>query len=278
MSAEAPLIRCAVLGSPIAHSLSPVLHRAAYQSLGLAWSYEAIDVNEAALADFLVGLGPEWRGLSLTMPLKTAVLPLLDVRSDLVLATGAANTVVLVDGARQGHNTDVPGLIDAITEAAAGRSLRTATILGAGATARSAVAALGGLGVGEVTVFARRPETAAALRATASAVGVAVSVEPWGRADEGLLADVVVATTPAGSTDVLALRVPHQPGVLHDVVYDPWPTALAGAWSNAGGIVVSGHELLLAQALRQVELMTGQRPEVNAMRAALNVELARNLG
>ena len=137
--------RCAVLGSPIAHSLSPVLHRAAYAQLGLGWEYAAHEVTEDSLGSFLDGLGPQWRGLSLTMPLKRAVVPMLDEASELVKVSGAANTVLLEDRRRIGHNTDVPGAVAALTERHQG-PWRSAIVLGGGATATSVLLALTDLG------------------------------------------------------------------------------------------------------------------------------------
>jgi shikimate dehydrogenase len=258
--------RAAVLGHPIAHSLSPVLHRAAYAALGLDWTYDRADVTGTTLAAFLDSLDASWVGLSLTMPLKRDVLPLLDEIDDVARATGAVNTVLL-DGGRRGTNTDVAGLAVALDERGAGRG--RSVVLGAGATARSAVAALARRGTTGITAYARRPEAAADLVGTAEAVGVALQVRPWSEAGDGLAADVVVSTVVAGASDVLARAVPESPGTLLDVVYDPWPTALAVAWSDRGGAVASGLDLLLHQAVRQVRLMTGLDAPVDVMRAAL---------
>jgi shikimate dehydrogenase len=259
--------RAAVLGHPIGHSLSPVLHRAAYAALGLPWDYDRIDVTPDRLADLLDGLDESWAGLSLTMPLKAAVLPLLDEVDPLAVATGSANTVVLTEGRRRGWNTDVDGLVAALDEHEAGTG--AAVVLGAGATARSAVAALSRRGSPRVTAYVRRPQAAGDLHVTAAAVGVEIEVRPWAGATEGLGADVVVSTVPAGAADELAAAVPAAPATLLDVVYSPWPTPLATAWSAAGGRVVSGLDLLLHQAVRQVLLMTGRAAPVEVMRAAL---------
>src|SRR5215813_8538402 len=149
-------MKAAVLGSPITHSLSPVLHRAAYQALGLTgWSYQAIECDAARLPGLLDGCGPGWAGLSLTMPLKRAVLPLLDRAEPLVTDVGAANTVVFGGGRRRGHNTDVPGMVAALAEAGLSGNPGEVLIAGAGATACSAVAAVRELGAREVTVAAR---------------------------------------------------------------------------------------------------------------------------
>jgi len=242
----------AVLGSPIAHSLSPVLHRAAYDALGLdGWTYRAIECDEAELSQALRSLDAEGlAGVSLTMPLKRAVLPMLASVEPLAAEVGAANTVLFgASGAWSGFNTDVPGMVDAL----AGTDVPdTATVLGSGATAASAVAALAKLGVRRVVVTARRP-------------GLVADVEPWPSAIED---DLVVSTVPAGAADGLAVG-DVRGKVLFDVVYAPWPTPLAVAWSAAGGIVIGGLELLIAQAAHQVQLMTGLEPPVAAMRAAI---------
>ena len=252
--------RAAVLGSPIAHSLSPALHRAAYAALGLAgWRYEAYDVTEPDLAEFLDRLedsGGSWAGLSLTMPLKAAVLPLLDEASATVRAVGAANTVLLHGGQRRGHNTDVPGMVAALTAAGVGTVAEVA-VLGGGATARSAVAAATGTRARQVTTYVRSPARAEGLAATATATGVSLAVRGWDDAVQALRAPLVVNTTPAGAADALAGSVPGAPGVLLEVLYEPWPTPLAAAWAGRGGRVVDGLALLVAQAVRQVGLMTG---------------------
>ena len=261
--------RAAVLGSPIAHSLSPVLHRAAYEAMGLAdFRYERHRVEEDALAGFLDGLGPEWAGLSLTMPLKRAVIPLLDEVSATAASVEAVNTVVLTEDGRRGDNTDIPGLVAALAERGVG-AVEEAAVLGAGATASSAVAALGRMGVSAVTAYVRGPERAREMRGWGERLGVEVRTEEWAHAASGLAAPLVVSTTPAGPTAELAHSVPHSPGVLFDVLYDPWPTPLAAAWSAAGGRVLGGLDLLVHQAVLQVEQMTGKGPApAEAMRKA----------
>ena len=264
----------AVLGSPIAHSLSPVLHRAAYAALGLAdWTYEAVECDEGSLREVLERLERLGRaGASLTMPLKRAVLPML-ARTDRVVAdVGACNTVLFggVEGDWYGANTDVPGMVAALRGAGVVAGLR-AMVLGGGATAASAIAALAELGAAEVTVYLRRPEAAAELEAVAARVGVLPpSVASFAEAGPRLgEAELVVSTTPAGASDVLVADLPGRVGgVLFDVVYAPWPTVLAAAWSARGGVVVGGLELLVEQAALQVELMTGRMPPVDVMRAA----------
>lgn len=254
-------MRAAVLGSPVAHSLSPVLHRAAYAELGLDWTYDAVLVEPPGLADFVAGLGPDWAGLSLTMPLKQSVLPLLTSSTPDVALTGAANTVVLRDGVRDGHNTDVAGLLHALREAGTSTAA-TAVILGAGATAGSALVALSRLGVTSVAVQARSAERAAPLVVLGRRLNVCVSVSGFVPAD----ADVVVNTTPAGAGDLL------EPGAARtflDVVYAPRPTVLALRFAASGSTVVEGTAMLLHQAAAQVTLMTGRPAPLEAMRAAL---------
>ncbi|WP_405446511.1 shikimate dehydrogenase [Streptomyces erythrochromogenes] len=254
-------IRAAVLGSPIEHSLSPVLHRAAYQELGLVdWSYDRFEIDEAALPGFVSGLGPEWAGLSLTMPLKRAVIPLLDGVSDTAASVEAVNTVVLTeDGRRLGDNTDIPGIIAALHERGV-EKVSSAAILGAGATASSALAALSRICTGEVTAYVRSSARADEMREWGERLGVAVRTADWSEAAGALRAPLVIATTPAGATDELAAAVPDAPGTLFDVLYDPWPTGLAAAWSQRGGNLLGGLDLLVHQAVLQVEQMTGRSP------------------
>ncbi|MFI2643723.1 shikimate dehydrogenase [Streptomyces sp. NPDC018610] len=262
--------RAAVLGSPIAHSLSPVLHRAAYRELGLTdWTYDRFEVDEAALPGFFGNLGPEWAGLSLTMPLKRAVIPLLDGISDTAASVEAVNTVVLTDdGRRTGDNTDIPGMIAALREHGI-EQVDSAAVLGAGATASSALAALARVCSGEVVVYVRSRERAAEMRQWGERLDVEVRTADWADAEQALRAPLVFATTPAGTTDFLATAVPERPATLFDVLYDPWPTALAARWSLAGGAVVSGLDLLVHQAVLQVEQMTGRAPApLEAMRRA----------
>ena len=252
--------RAAVLGSPIAHSLSPVLHRAAYDALGLTgWSYDRFEIDEESLPDFVAGLDATWAGLSLTMPLKRAVIPLLDEVTDTAASVEAVNTLVrTADGRTVGDNTDIPGMVAALRERGV-EQVESAAILGAGATASSALAALSRICAGEVVAYVRSAARAAEMREWGERLGVDVRTADWSRAAEGLRAPLVVATTPSGTTDALARDVPERPATLFDVLYDPWPTQLAARWSMGGGAVVSGLDLLVHQAVLQVEQMTGCR-------------------
>ncbi|MFJ8922384.1 shikimate dehydrogenase [Streptomyces sp. NPDC102415] len=262
--------RAAVLGSPIAHSLSPALHRAAYAELGLEnWSYERFDVDEAALPGFVEGLDSSWAGLSLTMPLKRAIIPLLDSVSDTAASVEAVNTVVFTeDGRRLGDNTDIPGMVAALHERGV-EKVESAAVLGAGATASSALAALSVICTGPVTAYVRSAARADEMRGWGERLGADVRIADWAAAAEALRAPLVIATTPAGTTDTLADAVPSAPGTLFDVLYEPWPTALAARWSAAGGSVVGGLDLLVHQAVLQFEQFTGERRSpLAAMRRA----------
>lgn len=268
--------RAAVLGKPIAHSLSPVLHRAAYDELGLTgWSYDRFEVDEAGLPGFFEQLGPEWAGLSLTMPLKRAVIPLVDEISETAASVDAVNTVVLTeDGRRLGDNTDIPGMVAALREHGI-EQVESAAILGAGATASSALAALARVCTGEVVAYVRSAARAAEMRQWGERLDVDVRTADWADAEQALRSPLVIATTPAGTTDALATAVPERPATLFDVLYDPWPTELAARWSMFGGAVVSGLDLLVHQAVLQVEQMTGRSPApLEAMRRAGEKALA----
>jgi shikimate dehydrogenase len=258
--------RAAVLGHPIAHSLSPVLHRAAYEQLGLPWTYEAIDVDAEGLPRFLDGLDETWVGLSLTMPLKEAVLARLTTRSATVDRAQAANTVILDSGQLHGHNTDVPGIVGALGEHGV-VSVRSATVLGTGATARSALLALADLGGREVSVVGRSSSDLARMAELGDLIGVVVKPTPWSDVATVIAHDVVLSTVPA---EVAAQTVEHLPaelGTLFDALYEPWPTPLAQAWRGRGA-VIGGLDLLVHQARLQVELMTGRTAPLEAMREA----------
>lgn len=264
--------RAAVLGKPVAHSLSPLIHQAGYAAAGLAgWSYTAIECSEAELPGLVAGLGPEWAGLSLTMPLKEAALAVAGEVAPVAAAVGAANTLVRrPDRSWSAHNTDVIGMVDVLTGAGvpAGPSV---TVLGAGGTARAALAAAARLGASAVTVVARRPAAIAELVPVADALGIGVRGATWAAASTHASVDLVISTVPAGVGDTLAEMIRWRPGTIYfDVLYDPWPTRLAVAAEDAGCQVIGGRELLLAQAIGQFELFTGVKAPVEEMRAALS--------
>ncbi|RZT86073.1 shikimate dehydrogenase [Pseudonocardia sediminis] len=343
MSPEPTSRRAAVLGSPITHSLSPALHNAAYTALGLpGWHYDAHEVDERALPGFVDSLGPEWAGLSLTMPLKRVALDVADHVAPAAAAIGAANTLVFGPDGRTVHNTDVTGIVAALRRArdagvpgpdgavaaeadrpaagsgafavepdgpaagsgdlatgsgdlatgsgtgrdssagSRGRAVNRAVVLGAGGTAQAAIAALAELGMPEVAVLVRDAGRTTELRETARRLGTdpqirAVLTDPLeaARALDG--ADVVISTLPAGAADELA-GARWRPGTtLLDAVYAPWPTAVAAGAAAGGATIVSGLEMLLQQAIAQVELMTGRPGPEQAMREALDAAvLARS--
>ncbi|GAA4129443.1 shikimate dehydrogenase [Actinomadura keratinilytica] len=264
-----------VAGSPIAHSLSPVLHRAAYAAMGLDdWTYDAVECAEEGLPALLGGLGPGWAGLSLTMPLKRAALTLADTVSDLAAAVGAANTLVPRDGGLHADNTDVYGIVTALTEAGLGEPA-SVLVLGGGATAASALAALALLGVTEARLAARRPERARGAAEAGRRFGLGVDVAPLDRLADLLDVGLVVSTLPAGAADPYAAQVAGSGAALFDVAYGR-PTRLTGAVESAGATVVDGFPMLLHQAVQQVRLMTGRDDvPVEAMRAAGTAELRR---
>ncbi|MGW1106940.1 shikimate dehydrogenase [Streptomyces sp. NPDC002540] len=276
MASSDEVRRAAVLGSPIAHSLSPVLHRAAYAELGLThWTYDRFELDEAGLPAFMAGLDSTWAGLSLTMPLKRAVIPLLDSVSGTASSVEAVNTVVFTeDGRRIGDNTDIPGMIAALRERGVEKT-DSAAVLGAGATASSALAALAEICTGPVTAYVRSKERGQEMCGWGERLGVDVRISDWAEAGQALHAPLVVATTPAGATDALIDAVPDRPGTLFDVLYEPWPTGLAAAWTAHEGAVVGGLDLLVHQAVLQIEQMTGRAPApLAAMRRAGEAALA----
>ncbi len=280
--ADSRVVRAAVLGSPIGHSLSPVLHRAAYAELGLTWwRYEAVECGEAALPSFLDACGPDWAGLSLTMPLKRAVMPLLDRIDPVAAAVGCANTVVFAAAQRLGYNTDVAGMTGALAEkglpagdrSPAGRAL----VIGGGATACAALGALGELGEKAAVIAVRDAARTADVQRAADRLGISVTFTAF-TADSMRGMRLVISTVPAGAADLLAANFAEHASACQavlEVVYDPWPTPLARAAGLAGSIVVSGFDLLLHQAAGQVALMTDRQAPLEAMRRAGLAELAR---
>ncbi len=261
-------MRLAVLGDPVDHSLSPALHRAAYADLGLGWTYGAVRVGAGGLRDFLDGLDQDWRGLSLTMPLKREVMPLATTVSERAELAGAANTVVLVDGDAHVDNTDLPGAIAALRERYDG-PLSAATILGAGATAASVGLALCELGATQVTLLARSADRAeTTVRAIARHPSrPEVRVADLGTA--GPVGEVVVSTVPAAAQTAAVVDRCREVPVVFEVVYDPWPTPLAASVEpTSGRVLVGGLDLLVHQAALQVEAFTGLPAPLGVMRAA----------
>lgn len=256
--------KAAVLGSPISHSRSPDLHLAAYRALGLTdWTYERIECTAEQLPGLVSGLGPEWVGLSVTMPGKFAALRFATERTARAELVGSANTLVRTEAGWRADNTDIDGVIGALAADVDGP--RRAAVLGSGGTAPAAVVGLATLGAREIAVVARNPEKAAPLIALAEPLGVAVH---WVQLGTAVDADAVVNTLPATVAAEYAPTVAAVP-VLLDAIYDPWPTPLAAAVAAAGGRVISGLHMLLNQAYAQVEQFTGLPAPKEVMRQAL---------
>ncbi|SDK36455.1 shikimate dehydrogenase [Actinopolyspora mzabensis] len=285
MSAQSPdavesrAVRAGVVGSPVEHSLSPVLHGSAYAALGLHdWSYQRIERDAEGLRTLVGELDADWRGLSVTMPGKHAALELASEASERAVAVGAANTLVRrSDGAWYADCTDVDGITGALRAAcgfpgAAGTGERTGLVLGAGGTALAVLAAFAELGVRTATLAVRDPDRAGSALATAERVGVRAGSRELGSLDlarAAATADVVVSTLPAGAVDDRVRELAAAGRVL-DVVYHPWPTPLAAAVHAAGGRLATGLDMLLHQSFGQVELFTGKPAPRPAMRDALS--------
>ena len=278
MTARAPW--AAVLGSPVAHSLSPVLHRAAYAELGIDWDYTSIECAESGLVDLLASVRRDaaWRGFSLTMPLKLAALELVDRPTRRAAAVGAVNTVLPDGDDLLGDNTDLPGVVSTLRELGVAAPRRP-VLLGAGGTARAAVGALAELGATEAVVVVRAAGRAGPLVDLAAVLGLTLVTAEWSAAAAAVAAaDVVVATTPAGATDALAATGWPAAVPLLEVLYDPWPTGLAAAARRAAAPVAGGLALLVHQAAVQVQLMSGKSAPIHAMRVAGERALAARTG
>jgi shikimate dehydrogenase len=263
--------RAAVLGRPVAHSLSPVLHRAAYAALGLTdWTYDALDIGPEDLPVLLAGLGEEWHGFSVTMPCKQAAVDVADVVEPLPRLLHAANTLVRTDAGWRAENTDVGGIGMAL-QLAGVQEVGAAALIGAGGTAAAAAVALSSLGAQQIDVVVRDPSRAGDVTRVLDVLEVPFTVTRLPEA--ALEAPLVVSTVPIGAQpDLLHLPWRGEHTVL-DVLYAPWPTPLAERVTVAGGTVASGLDVLFWQATAQVELMTGLPAPIAAMRSALDAAL-----
>ncbi|WP_369044611.1 shikimate dehydrogenase family protein [Sinomonas sp. P10A9] len=264
-------LRAAVLGHPIGHSKSPALHRAAYGLLGVDMEYGSFDLTEAQLPGFAgrVRSEPCWRGLSVTMPLKAAFVPLVDRLEGLAASLGVLNTVVVEEGSGGpvlvGYNTDVAGITESFRHAGLARA-HDPVVVGAGNTALAAVAALRGLGANRIEFLVRNASRSGVAASLAERLGLSVTVSPIDAGAARLsAADAVVSTLPPRAADGLAARLagvaPTHDGarrVLLDVAYDPWPSQLGEAWEARGGRVLHGLEMLVYQAVEQIVLFTGR--------------------
>lgn len=277
-------MRAFVIGDPVTHSLSPCIHNAAYAHCGVDAAFSAVTVSKDDLAGFVSDLAPDLLGLAVTMPHKQAIMPYLDAIEPLAQAVGAVNTVVLSGNVRTGFNTDVYGIAQALIHTA-GEDVHfakggSAVILGARATASSALAALGQLKVGQVSVVARNFGGPGSISLAQTRLGVSTTPIPW-RDEKRVVsalesADIVVSTLPAGVADHWAGKFDVKAGaIVLDAAYDPWPSKLAQAASSGGALVCSGHEMLLYQACQQFTLMTGEPAPVEVMRQALEEAVQR---
>jgi shikimate dehydrogenase len=250
--------------------MSPVLHRAGYAAYGLDWEYDARQVPAGGLAAFVDGLGAEWRGLSVTMPLKREAAGRADEVSDVVSQAGVANTLVRTEGGRwRADNTDVPGAANALRERWSG-PVAAATVLGGGATATSVGLALAGLGAGAIRLLVRDAGRAAGTVTALRRHPAEPEVEVGSLHEDGVVGDVLVSTIPAAAqTADLVGRCADVP-VVFEVVYHPWPTPLAQAVTAVPErVLVTGLDLLVHQAVLQFEQFTGRPGPLGAMRAAL---------
>lgn len=248
-----------MLGHPISHSKSPVLHRAAYELLGAPISYSAIDLEPDRAAAHAAALrAGNWVGCSVTMPLKDAFVPHMDELSARVQRLGALNTIVVrEDGTLYGENTDIDGLVQALADFGL-RHCTEAMILGSGNTALAALEACAELGVQQVALIARSASRAAAAAAQAQKLGMRPVVHEFAHVDDALAAvlrqlPLVFSTLPPRAADSWVPALGAGSGILLDVAYDPWPSALAASWS---GPVISGLHMLVHQAVEQVRLFS----------------------
>ncbi|WP_341954785.1 shikimate dehydrogenase [Salinibacterium sp. TMP30] len=270
--------KLAVLGFPISHSLSPVIHRAAYETLGFDWQYDAVELSEESLPAFLSALDGRWRGLSLTMPLKRDVVPLLDWADPLVALVGGANTVLVTDEGLQGYNTDVEGAMRSFLDAGLSR-LESVWIVGAGATAASLLVASIRLGAARIEIIARTPAKAQPLKELGESLGARVVVRQWYEPPSSTeMPSAIITTVPGGAMDLEFDESVRTAVALFDVAYDPWPSEVAKSWMAVGGTVISGHDLLINQAIAQVRIfasgspdtpLAGEADAIDAMRAAI---------
>lgn len=272
--------RCAVVGHPVAHSLSPVMHRAAYEALGLDWRFDAVDVDPGGLPAFVAGRDATWRGLAVTAPHKRDALELADHASDVALAAGGANTLLLEHGPASltvhADNTDVPGAAAALRERGI-HDLGLVRVLGAGATAASVAHAVAGLGATGVELVVRDAGRAAATVEAIERVGLRVRLQD-ASATPSDMADLLVSTVPEDVAGRDADRWVASAAAVFDVVYDPWPTRLLEAARGAGLPTVSGLDLLAHQAAVQLALMTGSPVDVAPLRDAALRAVAGHAG
>ncbi|WP_018021748.1 shikimate dehydrogenase [Corynebacterium doosanense] len=269
--------RAAVLGSPIEHSRSPVMHNSGYRALGLDdWEYSRIEVDAAGLAATVRGADPSFVGFSVTMPGKFAALELADEVSERARLIGSANTLVRRGAGWFADNTDVDGVTGALSELFRGDLSRvtSAVIIGAGGTARPALWALADAGVTDITVL-NRSDRSAELGDLVAHRGLNVTYVDFS-ADLLSLSranDLIVSTVPSAGLAGHESSLGHAP--ILDVIYDPWPTPLTVSAASNGYPTVGGHVMLAHQAYPQFELFTGRAAPYPQMWDALLLSLAQ---
>ena len=266
------MIRGAVLGSPISHSLSPALHRATFERIGVTGSYEAIDVPSGTLERFFLAHQSDFDYFSLTMPLKEEAHLLNVICDELSLRIGSINTLYKKEGSWFGTSTDGSGFLAALDAQGYSRC-EHALILGAGGTARAVAGALDG-NVETLTVMGRTSTRRDALEQCVEKSSF--NYLPWINDPDINSYDLIINTTPAGAADLLAENLPPQvSGLLFDVIYKPWPTVLASAWEDRSGKVINGRELLLWQGLDQLALVLSQEIDRSSLSSHLRTVLSQ---
>ncbi len=272
----------AVLGSPISHSKSPLIHAAAYRVLGEDWEYSRFEVAKGGLKRLIENDGSDFSGFSLTMPLKEEAFAFADVTDETSKSTKASNTLVQVGELWHAFNTDVIGITQAISQANTA-PIKVSLIIGSGATATSAMVAIARLAPGtSVLVLARNKTSRSSLIEFGRSLGLQVS-SARRLASAAKRAQVTISTLPGGAMDDTAKKLARSRffkpgGLLLDVAYHPWPSQLADAWQQKNQKVVSGLEMLIWQAIAQIRIFKTGNPEselpneiavVQAMRIAL---------
>ena len=260
------MIKAAVLGSPISHSLSPLLHTVAYAEMGLESDYSRIEIKSGELRAFLNQCDSSWTGFSLTMPLKEEVLAFTEDLADLARRIKSANTLLQKDSNWSATTTDVTGITHALASHNADASGHV-LIIGGGATARAAAAACDGV-ASKITIMNRSQSRIADL---SNAVATSdLDFISWADESAFELADLIISTTPEGACDSLVPIFPRKPsGILFDVLYKPWPTLALSTWSERGGQVIDGLDLLIHQAIDQVSIFSGELVERSSMAALM---------
>ena len=267
------VINAAVLGSPISHSLSPRLHMSAYKHLNISGKYGSFDVPAGSLGEFLSDKTKDWTGFSLTMPLKEEVLSVAEVIDPLVKRIQSGNTLIRQGNSWSLHSTDVLGFQNAWYKENSSKP-KTVLIVGSGATARAAAAAFDDAKT-SISVLHRNSEREASMHGSVNTA--TMKFLPWQFTNGFYESDLVINTTPKAVLDSFAHELSHKPnGTFFDVIYNPWPTQFASAWTNAGSPVISGLDLLIAQGIEQIRLFTGIDIDREELSTFLKRELSAN--